>query len=702
MESKATDRWIVPALLASLLVWLTCLVVLWSAALDASTTTTSLAVVALAAATGITALLPGRLARGVQWLLSRMASQPRPGDGLGDVAAVEDSGELRARSRLPVVGAGVAFTGCVLSALLVYQGSGVGQWFLDRHVPSPWAWAAVKFVIILVGMIPASLGVSIVLLTLVITRSDRGQHALQRELRDVLFATAVAVFVIAGALLLGVNLLGLTVIAAVAAIASGVGLWLRPIPPGPLRSARGPLEIPTAWQRVAVLVTFAVGGLGLAVQMRVLADAVGADLAGQSVWLGASLAMLGWFLARRDVRSRPPSRTRAAGCVIGGVSGLLLQLALMGAGLGAAVGGWALWLLAAAGQVPVAAMSATVLCRVRRVFGASGGRPREFIALAGLGLAGGTLGQMVLAVSPAGALVALGVALVVLVGAVLLYIREATEVRVQLVWAGGGTLLICLVTLAVLLGVRGVNRRLGRVRAGGWLTVSEPKAAALPILRTPRSDAVDAALSEVLSTVRGRWMHASPSGGLPADGDSNARAIWRTWPADPAAVGRSGWDLPARLIATREHFDGVLYEPLPADHPSAWRAYCLRTMKPLARIARAGRVLLRARARSGGAAAALATAVTYRHAIGEAWVVLDLRGGSVDMLIVGPLSRVTRPADREDARVLKLSELVDALGPLRPIRVFRPGGWAWMSLDVDRLRRTLDLRAAPERPGLPF
>jgi hypothetical protein len=601
-----------------------------------------------------------------------------------------------------VVTAAVALTGCVLSALLLYQGGSVAGWFLAGHVSSPLTWTLVKAMILAVVMLPGALGLAILLLSLSIARGRRGQQALQRELREVLLATAGAGVAVGAAVQLGVNLLGLTVIAAVAAIVCGAVLWVRPVRPARTEHRSGPLEIPTAAQRLAVLGTFALGTLGLAVQMRVLGDALGATLTGVLLWLAGSLAGLGWLLARRDARSRPPSRTRVAACVIGLAAGLLLQLSLVGAGLGASSGGWVLWGLAAGGQVPLLAMAATVLCRVRRVFHASGGRPREFISRAGVGVSVAAVVYLVVAVSPAGSLIALGVALAVLVGAVLFCIRHADQPGSQVAWAVLGTGLTCLVTLAVLLGVRSVHRRLGRVHAGGWLTVSESRSAVLPVFQPPRSREVDAVLADLLSGARGTWMNASPVDLAPALVDPNAPVTWRNWPGDPVAAGRWGTSLPARLASTREHFDGAMYEPLPARHPAAWRAYCLETMKALKRTVSRGKVVVRSRARAANAAAALAVAVTYRHAIGDGWVVADLRGGSVDMLIVGPLASTARPTKTDELIVVKLSKLLESLGPLRPIRVFRPGGWASLQLDVNRLRRLLRREAEDKQRPLPF
>ncbi|MFP4140152.1 MAG: hypothetical protein ACLFVY_06270 [Phycisphaerae bacterium] len=700
MSAKATDHWILPALLASLLVWLICLVVLSSAALDPSPVTTVLTAAALGLGVAVAARLPGKLARAVQWVLACRGRASLPDVGFEEAGALDDSDERRARSRLPVVGAGVALVGCVGSSLLVYQAGHVAAWFLAHYLPSPWGWVAVKFVLMFVAMLPGALGLAVLLLTLVITRRHRGQQAFQHELRDLLAGAALASAVTAVAVWGGLNLLGVSLIAAVGVIACGVALVFRPVPPGPLQTASRPLEIPTAWQRLAVVLTFALGALGLATQWRVLADALGASLSGGLLWLAVSLAMLCWLGHRRDGRSRPPSRSRTAGCVIGVVCGLLLQVSLVGAGVGATGGGWVLWLLAASGQVPLAAMSATILSRVRRVFGASGGRPRMFLSLAGGGLACGAVGYLLLAASPWGALIALGVALSTVVGAVLLYIRRSEDPPQQIAWAVLGTGMTCLVTLAVLLGVRAMHRRVGRLQAGSWLTVSTPAGSAMPDRETFRSQAVEDALGEMLASARGRWVWARLHG--PAPGDPNSLVAWRTWPADPTAIGRRGWDLPARLIVSRDHVDGVLYEPLPADHPSAWRAYCLTSMRRLGAISAGGTVLLRTQAGVDRAPAALAVAVTYRHALGDGWAVLDLRGGSVDLLIAGPIHRVARPADVEGAIVVKLSTLVDALGPLRPIRVFRPGGWAWVSLDVDGLRRTLKLKASPRRSPLPF
>ncbi len=700
MSANATDRWILPALLASLLVWMICLIVLSAAALDPSPVTTVLAGAALALGVGVAARLPGKLARALQWVLARTGRENLPDVGFEEVGAIDDSDERRARSRLPVVGAGVALVGCVGSSLLVYQAGRAADWFLAHYLPSPWGWSAVKFVLMFVAMFPAALGLAVLLLTLVITRRHPGQQALQHELRDLLAGAALASAVTAGAVWAGLNLLGVSLIAAVGVIVCGVALVFRPVAPGPMEASPRPLEIPSAWQRLAVVLTFALGALGLATQWRVLVDSAGASLTGGLLWTAASLALLGWLGHRRDARSRPPSRSRTAGCVIGVVCGFLLQLSLVGAGVGATSGGWVLWLLAGLGQVPIAAMSATILSRVRRVFGASGGRPRVFLSLAGVGLACGAGGYLLLAASSSGSLIALGVALSVGVGAVLLHIRQADDPRRQIAWAVLGTGMTCLVTLAVLLGVRAMHRRVGRVRTGSWLTVSTPAGRALPHREAFRSQAVDDALREMLASARGRWIRARLNSSAPDD--PNSQAAWQTWPADPGAIGQRGWELPARLIVSRDHVDGVLYEPLSADHPSAWRAYCLTSMRRLGEIAAGGVVLLRTQAGPDRAAAALAVAVTYRHALGDGWAVLDLRGGSVDLLIAGPINRVTRPADVEGAFVVKLSTLVDALGPLRPIRVFRPGGWAWMSLDVDRLRRTLKLKSAPKRPPLPF
>ncbi|MFP4052903.1 MAG: hypothetical protein ACLFV7_03465 [Phycisphaerae bacterium] len=695
MRNRSPDRYLAVAVSTSLVVWCACLVFVWMLLLDTSLLTHLLGVGVLLGCFGGFASMPGRVARGTQALLVKLRVVDPQTLELHQANAGAPADDTRARRRLPA-GGGLIAVGCgIASTVMLALAAGWVGSATVHHLWSPGAWAVMKLLLLTAGLAPIALGMGLWTLTCSIARRRGGQEVCALELRDWMEAVAAGLALLAGAIYVGLNLLGLLVVAAVVAIGAAVGLFVWPLRAGE-SSAPRPLEIPSLRQRLAIAGTAAWVSLALLVQLRMLVDLGGFSLAGRCAWTAGSFALLAVFAARRDQPKRPPSAARSVGCVIGAVSGLFLQASLLLTG-GRSGAGVVLIALAIATQVPLCAMTATVLSRGRRVFGASGGRARELLTLLGLGSAGGVAVFVAASSYPRGGVALLGVGLATLAGALLANIRASQDPREQVGWSLLGAGVLATVTVAVVVPVGAWRRQLPRARVGAWLTVWEDqRSGVLPVPAPGRSAAVDAFEYKWLADAKGLWAAVAPAAvDVPTE---LTGSVYH--PADAVAAGNTGWGLPARGRSWRSRFDGVYYAPLRADHPRAWRAYSAGTLAMLGDRVHAGPVVVRTRARGDAHAALAAVAVTYLRSVGDGWAVLDLGNErAVEMMIVGPAGVVNEPDAPEELTVVKLSRIAEMVPFLRPTGPLRPGGLARMKVDLKKLSRLFDTpEPAPLNP----
>jgi len=241
--------------------------------------------------------------------------------------------------------------------------------------------------------------------------------------------------------------------------------------------------------------------------------------------------------------------------------------------------------------------------------------------------------------------------------------------RRQLRWAGWGTTLMCVVAGSMLAAMRQARPSGSTVTAGTWLTSvvarqggarTLRRAGCLPILHEWRSDALTYAMAQIMIAQerRGtgqnlRWWVVSTSD-LDLPGAVFGEVFTSSSFPDPAAVPPGPWRhllVPGAdagylqaAQTSNERFDGIVLAPLPADHPHAWRCYNSEALRRCrSRTHPNGLLLLRTQAQAGHFAAALSVARTFHSVVGSGWAMAEIRGGRLDLLLVGPAGAAARP-----------------------------------------------------------
>jgi hypothetical protein len=477
---------------------------------------------------------------------------------------------------------------------------------------------------------------------------------------------------------------------------------------------------PSRALRLAVAAGLAGLAVAITAQMRIMRDAMSAGFGAQLVWAAASLALLAALMARADKRARMPAigapiggALQAHGGVLGLLAGLVLQCSLAiccGAGGADAV---VCGLMSVGAQVPLAALGAAVLSRQRRQFAHAGGRCRQYLAMAGAGLAA----AMVL-YQAAGAVTMLGgagasAAIAGMVLASVGLIRNARRPGQGVRWTACCGVLILACGIAPAAGLWG----LGPVSAGQWLTAWAGDAAGAVRMSTGparwRGESIGAAAGELMALHPGRWwLVCAGPGDLPAPlprGVTASVALTDRSAASPGGTERRkggqalrGYvgDYIDELTRDRRQYEGIYLCPLSASHPEAWRCYSPAAIALCrAKLVGGGVLALRTQVGPDGAEDALAVASSFERAFGGGWAILAAGpDGGLDMMLIGPSVAAGRPGPVEGALVVPLGALLppgQAVRPMGPwanpstcsgLRWARPSGRS----SVDALMRRLD------------
>jgi hypothetical protein len=709
MRPAATDRALVIGIAAAAIVWTACLVVLWARPLDASVTTQLLVVASALLAICAAVRLPGRIARATQRVLTFLKLQDVRIMEL-TTAGMTPSGRREARATLRLLG--------VSSLLLAVGGLGsvaavlAAPWliaaFQARMLWTTRTWAGVQLAIAFVGMLPVALGLTVAFLAGTIVRAGSGRDVYASLCRDWFWAAGGGFALFGLWWWAGGNILGLAAVTGLALAAMGAAAFLRRQLTRRPRKLVRPVEAPSRRLRWGVRVGYAALALALAIQGRLLSDAWGAALAGQSVHLAATMALLALFLGRADRRSRLPSATQAVGCAIGVLAGLFVQGALVTASVGGGALAMVCTALAAGAQIPLAAMAAIIFSRQRQAFARAGGRPRAYAAAASGGLALGTLVYLLLVCTGGGRTAFAALGLVALAAVVVRAVLNVSRPKVQLKWVVACVVLLAAAAACVVEAVQVATASVGRMRTGAWLTsaVSDEDGREVHFLpgRAPwRSPQLTRAVRNIVSRKanRGRWWIVGGGGGdlgNPLPNEVHPTRAYLDLAAAPEPPRREARPSDAdrcflsglRVRRSAPPYDGIYLSALPADHPQAWRCYNEQTLRRCAARVHTGRpILLRIQARPAALGSALAVAKTFYRVVPTGRAIIAYGGGNLDMLLVGPGGRVSAADVPAGCVIVPLARFWKRWPTVRPIRILHPVGpvrgrvgpdefWRWL------------------------
>jgi len=703
-----SDKRLITAGLASAVVWLASLVMIWGWVLDASGLTTLVTVLAalLAVATAARWSRPAALA--VTKLLSLfrrpMAQSLAPALGRADRAQRVGGPALlellAAAGGMILVGGLISTAAALLCPPLIDRAATWFGW-------TPLAWALLQAFVQWLTLLPIAVGISAWVGVAAIIRRDSRLNRLATLFREGLVAVAIGWIVFAVAWGIGVHLL---LLAGLAAVGLLVVTWLAGSVAQLTTPSRGfkPGEPDRAgWApRARIFGTFAAVAVILVTQMRMLGDLVGLSMMSRIVWAAATLVLLARVLEKMDRRRLHISLTESAAALLGIVFAVALQVALGFVALSMVPGGLAIAVAAAAVQWPLIILAGRLISRQRRLFVDAGGATSQLLSLSAGGAAVGLSVYVVAGLIGAdwlmpGLLAALGV------GAVIAGARTVRGRRAKTIWAVATLVLLICAGGVVQAAVAGDDH--GRPARGVWLrTLLSAEGGphridgALPTAQPWRSQAVTEVMHNLLGPPgqlghhRGRWwvvvssLRDSPvvTGVYAAPSMPDTTTLSPAQASGLVLLGAEGPYLLAAMIGT-ERFDGVLLAPLPADHPEAWRCYNLRTLKRCYRRVLqerwavegegAGAMVLRTQVRFDRLHDAFEVVRTFLDVVGDAWAVVDLQDDRVDILVAGPKARgdravVRQPAPVGEAIVVSAEDLWMPGTTVRPIRLLRPRG----------------------------
>jgi len=673
-------------LAGSLVVWICCLHVVWSFAMDAAGSSALLGAAAMLLAISLAAILPARAVRAgvmvARWLrLGDAVSISLASAGPGP----RHRGEARAQMTLLAAVAAAATVGGAISTAAIFPAAGLVARLAGGLTLGSAEWSIVKLGVQFACMVPLAIGITLVFLASAIVRASAGRDSYAAVVRDWLWAAAGGVAVFAACRAGGLNALALACVMPAAVLGGAIlALHRRSLAVGGSRRRR-PLETPGPARRMAVAAAFAVVAVAVMVQLRLAGDVLAAGMLARACWLVASAVAMAVFIRNVDHKSKPPGRGQEIGAIIGLAAVLLLQASLVIAAFapaGGRPGGLVLYAALAAGlQVPLAGLAAVVLSRQRRLFACAGGRARGYLCCATFGPGAAIVAYFIcsqlrpgpLAMSPA-AILLIVTALGLCAGGVLAGLRRTRLPRRQLQWLIWGVVLMCGLAAALLAAIHRAGDAGGSARPGVWLTsVSGPVGAPgrglipglipgpipgpamelLPSTEVWRSGRIDHLIRRIFTAGKGQWLVAvdSPSE-LPRPMRSSRRVTFAcpdptAWPASwPASWSATASRRPARSMydygyIRRSGFDGLLLACGPAGIPDGWRFYNGRTAARLASCllpagpgGRRGPAVLRVQARGAGLARALGAIKAFDRAVGPCVFAADRRAEAVDIVVV--------------------------------------------------------------------
>jgi hypothetical protein len=683
------------ATVAVLSAWMGCLCMLWMGLLGCSGMwlTTPLAGMGLALA--ICSGLPSWLVRSIHRIQALRSPDPLVHEAVDDRVAGSAKADVRAAMRLLAIFTFLAVLGAGISMAVIFWTSGLLESAVGALRMGPVAWGILHVLVVTIVFLPAASGLTLLFPASCILRSGTTHDAFADCAREWLAGAAGGIGLLGLLILSGINLLAVGPLLGMVAGGLAVVWWLRK--DFAKRSGRlvRPVRSPSMVSRIQGSLVPAGIAVALGLQVRILADVLGASLEVQTLWVSLSLLLVVRFQSDTDGKGRMPGRRQGAGSIIGVASVLLGQLALAGMSLVSPSHGWVCLLLAAGMQGPLAAMGGILISRQRQRFVNDGARPRQYLAQAGLGLAVGFLLHHGLWSSGAGLLLSSGLWLALAAWAIVNVLRNCNRSADVVRWLSAG--LAVLLVLAFELAV--VHYRLagsvGSLAPGRGLTCLEPALSPgtlnfLPERDTWRSEDITLLTRQAMGADQagGSWwiVAQSPDHLVPALPDSIQVVAGAV---DPEAVFPGPWAErlswgPRRswvrgAFAGRSWIDGIALACPPGDHPQTMRQINLgllqRIRGQLSGPAGQHRpLLIRSQLTSGQAGRLLAMAVTFGRAIGSGYLAVKFLDQKADFLLLGPAEAVERPQSLHGVFVVDLQELVEGWPGVQPLRTFAPGG----------------------------
>ncbi|MBN1942144.1 MAG: hypothetical protein JW849_02515 [Phycisphaerae bacterium] len=682
MKPVLTDRMAVIGILAGLVLWACCLTVLWGWAYDSAGSFSLYVLFALLLTSWLCFRRRNRLAR---WAL-RVLGWCRLRRWAPLAAALHHTlgsakEDVRMRMRLLSAGAVAAVIGFILSTLCVplarLAAALLGQWFLLDD----FTWRCIETVTLLVGSLPAAVGLVCVLYASTVVRASGGRDTYASAYRDWLWGAAVGFAAFAVSWWFGANLIylvfavaGLILAAALTAVAR-MELSTHP------RKELLPFGPPSRWAAWRIAAGHAVLTAALLVQTRLLADVFGLSLTRRAFWAFLSLAILASFLSRIDRKGRAAGAKQISGAAVGVAVALLIQAAefILGGALQAGRG-WML-LFAVATQIPLAALGATLISHQRRTFAQAGGSAGAYLAAGFGGLLAAVVVYGILGVLADGEYILVILAAGMVLGGGIDGVRHSREWSHRLQWLGFSAGLCAAALLLIFSAVAAAVPANRVVQPGVWLTAEGQRNRALQQYRQDglwpretvhRSDIITDCLYEswtkdglpqeagVFALRRGRWWIVSTAAEDLPETLPHRFYVTGAQPEPPPQPRRYKRFPPLAHTAPEffryarlnfnayqgcDYYDGVMLAPLPADHPQAWRCYNETVMRRCKRLAEMrnpdgsvalGLMVLRTQAAADHVRQALAVARTFHQTVRGGWAVVAIQRSGIDMLLLGP------------------------------------------------------------------
>lgn len=680
--------WVV---LAGLLLWTGCLQILWGWSLDSSGAFAAWSL--LLWLVSVWSAFRHRQRWGLWGLkllrIFNLRNRVPLADALAD--ALGNSKE-DAQRRMQLLSAAAVFaTGCYVVSTLWIVLAGVLAGRVAAHVLlSDGLWRLVESALLLIGWLPAGVGVMAAYMGSVVARESGGRDTYAGLSRDWLLTAGLGAGALGVAWWFGANLVYVAFAAGGAMVLSAVtGVSRMELSTHP-RKKLLPFGPPGRWQPVWIGACAAGLLLTLIVQLRILHDVFGLSLTRRGLWVLLSLGLMVFFLDRLDRKGKQPGRAQRAGAVIGIGAGVLIQaaewLALLRLEQLPSIPWWMVipaklaLVFPIATQIPLACMAATLWSYHRREFASAGGSAGAYLSACWGGLACGLLGWMILASWTAtGTWIVLLLAGLVLGGGIR-GARLAATRPVRIAWLSWSAALgLWLVVGTAFTGER-ARRWTGPVDVGVGLTARgrfDDKQAAytqygyLPLQTPVPSSFITDCLSRatedgqydgLFARRRGQWWCvAGDARNLPAPDDMppgvylagaspEAPALGRRWQRRPGlSSSNPQYQRYARLNVIPhvgpDNYDSIYLAPLPADHPQAWRVFneqlldrCqwfteFRTRQEHTLY---GLFVLRAQADAEHVRSALRVARTYHNLVRSGWALVAIGQDGLDLLLLGP------------------------------------------------------------------
>ncbi|KPK86296.1 MAG: hypothetical protein AMJ81_01575 [Phycisphaerae bacterium SM23_33] len=669
------------------------------------------------------------LSNGVLKLVLLLSRRARAGEAPAWQVLLADRGKASSARRAKQLRRllAVAVAACAAGGLLSTVGAQLAPFALRRlagmFLYPPWMWSAARLGLQVLVFLPMAAAIAGLGLLGPLLRRYGASDPYRYLTTDLTWSSSAGLAAAAGLWWAGADLQGIAFVCAAALVGlSAATAFKKQLAAKAVRLA-GPDTAGGRWKRQRWLNLGASALLAwiLAMQCRALRDGARCDWAATWIWVAATAGVAAAVTGRLNRRVRPASAAEGRAAAAGPVVVAATQLGLLGFAA-TRPWGWWIWIgLAAAAQVPFAALAATLLARRRRLSGQAGCPGRFWLADGALGAAAGAAGATFMLAWPKGLLVA---AVAMMVGLTVVFLagtgamaRVATRPRGpgplgrQLRWAAAGAAAI-LAVASMWVGLRqawqaGPRRH---VFVGASLTAYQTDAgavAALPVQEARQGSVLLTELARQLIQSRegSWWVISAREPGLLTGLGEGVRAS-RYFPGEAfrylLAWGRAGRPKSfARYLNIHIHdLDGVYLDGLSVDHPDAW---CLYNVEALlgarSRIAPGGLMILRVAGSEGRLADLLRVVKTFDWVVAGGTAAVVLEGGRAEVLLAArwrghnPSAglEALRPGG-EGVEVISVKDLLAIEPDLRPMTVLAPGRRTPAEVDISALAYWLRLR----------